>query len=541
MQKDSKQRAAELKRQMAQLQSQLEAVENGTVAESIDEYFAYVRLSTNDQLEGSGDDRQIKSIKAYCKKEKVKISKWLEDDGKSGFHAKNLSLTAELGALIEKVKYGEIVRPIIIAETMSRITRINSEEAVQYILDLTTQHDITFITTVDSMVYKKGEMGMIGVIKLTAYSEASHAESLEKRKRTLGAYEKEVLNYQKDKSYVFMHTPPSWIKKVKPIGEDRATRLELIPERAAVVKEIFELSSKGKGNIVIANILNERKEPTWGTRKNSSKTWFPAVIGNILRNVATYGTLEVCCGEQQFTAKRYYPPAVSKQLFNKAQLSRKERKTHRSTALNRKATIGLKVEIDNVITSFCYAVRKNKTKGETVNYYYRRNGKSVPAMKLESLVYDAMANGKVISATNKFFKKISPEESKLRSELQLLYHQRSDYEYMIQHSTGDTPRYLLDQGIKYEQLIEEKEKSLSLLQSEQVEAEIAAEARSTRMLAIKRAKEDDREVLKSLYSATIDKVVIEDNKLLYIQLHGNAYIDVGAMVKHPRKPSSFPS
>jgi hypothetical protein len=52
---------------------------------------------------------------------------------------------------------------------------------------------------------------------------------------------------------------PSWLN----LSEDRRSFI-FLPDRAEVVKKIFELSIGGLGSYAIANVLNKQKVPPFG-------------------------------------------------------------------------------------------------------------------------------------------------------------------------------------------------------------------------------------------------------------------------------------
>jgi len=66
---------------------------------------------------------------------------------------------------------------------------------------------------------------------------------------------------------------PGWLG----LAEDRESFVYL-PDRAKIVREIFDLSISGFGGYAIANLLNQKKIPGFG----SSKRWDQSTIHNML-------------------------------------------------------------------------------------------------------------------------------------------------------------------------------------------------------------------------------------------------------------------
>lgn len=114
---------------------------------------------------------------------------------------------------------------------------------------------------------------------------------------------------------------PGWLG----LSDDR-TSFVFLPERADIVKKIFELSIGGLGGFTIAKHLNAQGVPAFGP----SSKWDQSTIHNMLRNRATFGehqpkryqnNKEFLVGEP---VPDYYPPVIEKSLFDAAQVARQK-------------------------------------------------------------------------------------------------------------------------------------------------------------------------------------------------------------------------
>jgi hypothetical protein len=112
---------------------------------------------------------------------------------------------------------------------------------------------------------------------------------------------------------------PGWLK----LSEDR-TSFIFDPERAEVVRKIFEASISGLGGYTIANQLNAKKVPPFGP----SSKWDQSTIHNMLRNRATIGEHQP---KRIRNGKRiadgdpipgFYPAVIDESLFKAAQMAR---------------------------------------------------------------------------------------------------------------------------------------------------------------------------------------------------------------------------
>lgn len=121
---------------------------------------------------------------------------------------------------------------------------------------------------------------------------------------------------------------PAWLE----LSEDRLSFV-FLPERAATVRKIFELSAAGLGGYLIAKQFNEKKVPVIGP----SPRWDHSSIHNILTNRATIGEYQPKIypsfreGDRNRKGRPagdatpgYYPAVVDEELFNQAQVTRRE-------------------------------------------------------------------------------------------------------------------------------------------------------------------------------------------------------------------------
>jgi len=114
---------------------------------------------------------------------------------------------------------------------------------------------------------------------------------------------------------------PGWLK----LSEDR-TSFIFDPEKAEIVRKIFEASISGLGGYTIAKQLDAKKVPAFGP----SPKWDQSTIHNMLRNRATIGEHQpkriqngkrVPYGDP---ISNFYPAVIEERLFLAAQVARQE-------------------------------------------------------------------------------------------------------------------------------------------------------------------------------------------------------------------------
>jgi hypothetical protein len=114
---------------------------------------------------------------------------------------------------------------------------------------------------------------------------------------------------------------PSWLA----LSHDRSSFV-FMPDRADIVRKIFELSLSGLGCYTIAKQLNDKKVPPFGP----SGRWDQSTIHNMLVNRATIGEHQ----PKQYRNGRedpvgdpipnYYPPVIGEELFQAVQVARQK-------------------------------------------------------------------------------------------------------------------------------------------------------------------------------------------------------------------------
>jgi len=199
--------------------------------------------------------------------------------------------------------------------------------------------------------------------------ERAHEESKLKSERIKEAWraKRELAKLGERKMTVWC---PAWLR----LSEDR-DRYELIDEKAAVVRRIFNEAANGRGIYAIAKRLNQQNVKTFG----KSRGWHPSYIIKLLKNRAAIGTYEPTrvggspANEQQSAEHRveeYFPAAVDAGLFYRVQDAIAGRKlTGRGRKGSRYTNLFTGVKIS---CAYCNGRMKfeNKGSGPKGGYYF---------------------------------------------------------------------------------------------------------------------------------------------------------------------------
>ena len=130
------------------------------------------------------------------------------------------------------------------------------------------------------------------------------------------------------------------------LKDDRKS-LEIIPERAKVVKEIFDLTSQGMGRQAIANRLNACGDPVRNKLRKVKPGWHPSSTQIILTNPAVIGRFQPHCkgedGERTPAGDEivdYFPAIIDEASYYSVQAKRQPRGRYGSRKrVNRKNSL----------------------------------------------------------------------------------------------------------------------------------------------------------------------------------------------------------
>jgi len=244
--------------------------------------YSYLRFSTPEQSKGDSMRRQSELAVKYADENGLELDTELKfnDPGVSAFRGANAD-TGRLGDFLRAVDGGVVAKgSYLLVESLDRISRSTARKALRILEDI-IDRGITVVTLTDRRVYDAHSLNTdpTSLIMSILVFMRAHEESAIKSVRL-----KEVYNHKRQKARkdneLFTRRLPAWVRY-----NETTKAIELIPERAKVVSEIFELSEAGYGKDAIARQLNARGEPTFGR----STYWHRGYIHKILSNPACVG------------------------------------------------------------------------------------------------------------------------------------------------------------------------------------------------------------------------------------------------------------
>lgn len=330
--------------------------------------YSYIRFSSPEQARGDSRRRQLEAATLYAAKFGLDLVKDSEyeffDAGISAYRGKNNSDSGKLKRFFDYVESGRIESgSYLLVESLDRLSRQDILVALPRFLDLLNA-GIKVVTLTDEIVYSQAAEATQLVMSIFHMSRA-HEESRLKGDRVSKAW-KQKQKEARDICKPIGSVCPYWLQF------DGERYIE-IPERVLVVRNIFEWTTAGYGQVAIVKRLNEQSVPVFGSsHRNRSQLWGSSSIAKILANRAVLGEYQPMRhidGVRRADGpaiEGYYPRVIDESLFYAAQNSRAQRNIGNDTRQSKNFNVWSKVAICAYCRSPMNMVNKGKPpKGNT--------------------------------------------------------------------------------------------------------------------------------------------------------------------------------
>jgi DNA invertase Pin-like site-specific DNA recombinase len=264
----------------------------------------YARISHPDQRKGGGLERQTQAnFTEFCRRHDLQLSNkvWV-DDGVSAFKGLNATPDHQLGQFIIDARNG-IIRPndCLILENWDRLSRQNPYAAMALVNDLRELR--INIGRLDQMKLYRHDSEDIGEFFETSIEfMRGNSESKVKQKRNRDAWTRKRAAASKGQA-ILTHRLPTWI-------EERQGKLHAIPEHAAAIARIFDLSAQGYGLALVCRKLSAEGVPAIG----SSGRWTRPFLQRLLSDRRVIGEFQPRTSDgkaQGDPIANYYPAIVT--------------------------------------------------------------------------------------------------------------------------------------------------------------------------------------------------------------------------------------
>lgn len=254
---------------------------------------SYQRISSAQQREGTGLERQGKAAEQWCEDNGYTLlsGEWV-DSGLSGYTGENRTVGA-LSRIMEGINDGMIPKGThLIIEQWDRLSREHRRPTQRLIEDILDQ-GIKIVTLNDGQVWSIDDYDddMSMVIRLIVSLEQAHRFSENLSRRLTAAWRS---NTEKVKAGTRKRSKaaPRWLEFKGTLDDGH---FEVKPEVAATVIEVYTRYANGETTYSIANDLRNRGVPLISGKHTG---WRQSNIRKIVSSKAPYGILELGKGRK---------------------------------------------------------------------------------------------------------------------------------------------------------------------------------------------------------------------------------------------------
>jgi DNA invertase Pin-like site-specific DNA recombinase len=294
--------------------------------------YSYIRFSTSEQRKGDSLRRQTEEAAAWCARNNVPLdtATTLHDLGKSAYtgkHRENPDRHA-LAAFLKLVEAGKVPRgSFLVIENLDRLSREHIQPALLLALNL-LQAGVRIVQLKPAEMVFDHRSDTLPVMMMMMELSRGHGESAIKSERVGAAWRaKKALARQGKPMGARI---PAWVER-------RDGRLVAIPQRAAVVRRIFELTACGYGLSSVVKTMIADKVPPF----RAGGHWSRSYISLILRDRRVLGEFQprFVNGQPDGELIRdYYPRIVTEEEWAAARAGSQQR-NHRPGRIGGRANL----------------------------------------------------------------------------------------------------------------------------------------------------------------------------------------------------------
>ena len=267
-------------------------------------YF-YERVSSTNQLEGDGLERQEMMCARFCAKHDLREAGVLKDQGLSAYHRAHRK-KGVLRFFIEARKAGDIpAGSTLVVETWDRFSRSSISVSERELHELWDNDLSLSIVSQDWIVTEEmynTDISVSVMLKLQQKEANYYSEKLSGRISATWSIRRQRFEETGTK-FASESDCPDWLTVRD--GDFVENKF------ADVVKRIFDLAGRGKSAGGIARILNEDEIPT-----SNGGRWLHGNVSRILRNNQVLGIKKLRKDSDE-EIENYFPAIVDRDLFAK--------------------------------------------------------------------------------------------------------------------------------------------------------------------------------------------------------------------------------
>lgn len=291
---------------------------------------AYVRWSSLEQghADKSSEDRQLAAIGSYARANGLTINETLVDSGRSAFTGANLE-KGNLGKLTQRILAGAVESPVLIVEHLDRLSRRPPAEMMGWMMPLLQKGLVVHVAASSQVIDGNSvnrDFGSFITMMTAAFS--AYEFSIKQQERGNAAWKKRR-DAAKEGRNISRHRARKWLA-----WNPRTQTYDPIPERVAIIEEMFALRLRGHGKNGIAKLLNERAKKdaryrVWSSTSRTPAGWTASAIGRIVQDIAVIGFVQYTKFPRGAAVRvpmgepvKVYPAIIDEETFAKANTNR---------------------------------------------------------------------------------------------------------------------------------------------------------------------------------------------------------------------------
>lgn len=293
---------------------------------------SYTRFSAAVQAKGDSEDRQDREFRKFCQRHNLTpLSEIFADRGRSGYKDEHRK-KGRLGQLVALAKDGRFEPgTVIVVEAWDRLGRLRPDKMTQLVSELVQTGLGIGVCRLDD-IFTEDDFGTHKWTTLAVFIQLAFQESKQKAERVAASWETRRKKVRQSGGLLVARLP-AWL-------ECHGGAARLIPERAAVVKEIFRLAGAGYGHTRIVGALSRKPSeggfPPFGevrvsenrSRSQFSGKWTKPYVALILNDRRAVGEFQPYKSDGTADGPPiagYFPPAVTEEEFLLARAGQGER------------------------------------------------------------------------------------------------------------------------------------------------------------------------------------------------------------------------
>jgi DNA invertase Pin-like site-specific DNA recombinase len=279
---------------------------------------SYTRFSSPIQAEGDSQNRQDDLFRQFCQRHNLTpLSEIFADRGRSGYKDEHRK-KGRLGQLIAIAKDGRFEPgTVIVVEAWDRLGRLRPDRQTELVAELLRTGVNIGVCKLDD-IFTEEDFGTHKWTTLAVFIQLAYQESKLKADRVADSW-KRRRERAREQGKLVTGRLPAWLEK-------SGDGVRLVPQRAAVVRRIFQMAAAGYGHTRIVQTLDKEEVPAFGkkvitkgrSRSQFSGVWTRPYIRLVLND-------RRALGEAQFykidgtpdgpPVPSYYPAVVSEDEF----------------------------------------------------------------------------------------------------------------------------------------------------------------------------------------------------------------------------------